>query len=151
MVHICVCSFHLLSSMGCVTTQGPAPNSVTPSTQRDESSSSPSMHASHTLKTSFDDASIRQKATLSSGKVAEAFPGRVELPSSKSGNPLDHRTLKVRIKVGPERVAQYNAQIYSLGLTSPSSSEGNSHDESDGLLFESHETPNESPANILKV
>ncbi|KAL3648851.1 hypothetical protein CASFOL_005254 [Castilleja foliolosa] len=100
----------------------------------------------HTLKTPFKDASIGPKATVSSDKVAE-----VVLPPSKSGNPPDQRPLKLRIKVGPERVAQYNAEIYNLGLTSPSSSEGNSGDESDGLLIESHETPNESPASILKI
>ncbi|KAK6117361.1 hypothetical protein DH2020_048879 [Rehmannia glutinosa] len=140
------------SSMGCVTTQGPTPNSAMvpdpPSTQRGGiSSSSPSMRTSQTLKTTpFDNASVRQKATVCSDKVGEVFP-----PSSKGVNPPDQRTLKVRIKVGPERVAQYNAEIYNLGLTSPSSSEGNSHDESDGLFIESHETPNESPANILKI
>ncbi|KAK6130516.1 hypothetical protein DH2020_035744 [Rehmannia glutinosa] len=132
--------------------EGPTPNSAMvpdpPSTQRGGiSSSSPSMRTSQTLKTTpFDNASVRQKATVCSDKVGEVFP-----PSSKGVNPPDQRTLKVRIKVGPERVAQYNAEIYNLGLTSPSSSEGNSHDESDGLFIESHETPNESPANILKI
>ncbi|KAL6581924.1 hypothetical protein OROMI_005938 [Orobanche minor] len=121
--------------------EGPAPNPVMvshlPSTQRD---------VSQALKTSFDDASNRQKTNVTCDKVAEILP-----PSNKSVNPPDRRTLKVRIKVGPERVAQYNAEIYNLGLTSPSSSEGNSHDESDELLIESHQTPNESPAKILKV
>ncbi|KAH6816605.1 CW-type Zinc Finger [Perilla frutescens var. frutescens] len=131
--------------------EGPAPKSVVPSTQRDDASSSPSMRASQTLKISSHDASIGQKASLSSGEVAETFPGKVKSSSSKLSNPLDQRTLKVRIKVGPERVAQYNAQIYSLGLTSPSSSEGNSHDESDELLLENHEIPNESPAYMLKM
>ncbi|KAL0388762.1 UNVERIFIED_CONTAM: hypothetical protein Sradi_2758000 [Sesamum radiatum] len=134
--------------------EGPAPNSVmvpdAPSAQRNGSSSSPSLCASQTFKISSEDASIRHKATLSANKVAEALPGKVELPSSKSGNLPDQRTLKVRIKVGPDRVAQYNAEIYNLGLTSPSSSEGNSHDESDGLL-ESHETPIDSPDNILQI
>lgn len=90
---------------------------------------------------------------FSSNNIVETFPGKVERPSNKSGYPPDHRTLKVRIKVGPERVAQYNAEIYNLGLTSPSSSEGNSNDESDGLMLELHEseTRNESPTNILKV
>ncbi|KAL6532239.1 hypothetical protein OROGR_014209 [Orobanche gracilis] len=137
-----ICVFgHLFISMGYVIMQGPAPSPVMvsdlPSTQRD---------VSQALKTSFDDASNRQKINLTCDKVAEVLP-----PSNKSVNPPDRRTLKVRIKVGPERVAQYNAEIYNLGLTSPSSSEGNSHDESDELLIESHETPNESPAKILKV
>lgn len=151
MVHTCPWElFNFTQLYGLVTTQGLVPTSVIPSTQRDDASSSPSVRASQTLKTSSHGASIRQKTTLSSGIVAETFPGKVELPSSNF-NPLDQRTLKVRIKVGPERVAQYNAQIYSLGLTSPSSSEGNSHDESDELLPETHETPDESPAYILKV
>ncbi|KAL8047692.1 hypothetical protein ABFS82_07G016800 [Erythranthe guttata] len=102
----------------------------------------PSMHISQTSKTTVDGSSIRQKATLLSENVAEACPEKVELPSSKSGNPL-----KVRIKMGPERVAKYNAEIYNLGLTSPSSSEGYSHDESDGLVS----SPNESPRNILEI
>ncbi|KAL0457379.1 UNVERIFIED_CONTAM: hypothetical protein Slati_1077100 [Sesamum latifolium] len=93
--------------------EGPALNSVmvpdAPSAQRNGSSSSPSLCASQTLKTSSEDASIRHKATLSANKVAEALPGKVELPSK-----------------------------------------GNSHDESDGLL-ESHETPIDSPANILQI
>ncbi|GFP81947.1 hypothetical protein PHJA_000338000 [Phtheirospermum japonicum] len=101
---------------------------------------------SQTLKTPSNDASIGRKAIVSSDKVAE-----VVLPPSKLGNQPDQRSLKLRIKVGPERVAQYNAEIYNLGLTSPSSSEGNSGDESDGLLIESHETPNESPGSILKI
>ncbi|KAL3626118.1 hypothetical protein CASFOL_029667 [Castilleja foliolosa] len=101
---------------------------------------------SQTLKTPLNNASIGQKATVSSDKVA-----KVVLPPIKPGNPPDQRSLKLRIKVGPERVAQYNAEIYNLGLTSPSSSDGNSGDESDGLLIESHETLNESPASILKI
>ncbi|XP_042064269.1 cysteine-tryptophan domain-containing zinc finger protein 3-like isoform X3 [Salvia splendens] len=118
--------------------EGPTTKSVTPSTRRDDVSS-PSVRSS------------RQKATLPSSEVSETFPGKVELPSSKLANPLDQRTLKVRIKVGPERAARYNAQILSLGLTSPSSSEGNSQDESDELLFETRERLAESPAYILET
>lgn len=139
-------NYHLLSTMGRVATQGPTPKSITPSSQRDDAPSSPSVRASQTLKTSS-----RQKETLSSGKVAETFQGKLELPSSKLGNPLDQRMLKVRIKVGPERVTRYNAQTHSLGITSQYSSEGNSHDDSDELLHETCETPNESPAYMLKV
>lgn len=137
--------------MDYATPQGRGPNPVMLSTQRDATSSSPSMPPSQTLKISSSlGASAREKDTLASGKVAQAFPGTVELPSSKLENLPDRRTLKVRIKVGPERVSQYNAQIYSLGLTSPSSSEGNSPNES-GLLLDSREAPNESPAHMLKV
>ncbi|XP_042054976.1 cysteine-tryptophan domain-containing zinc finger protein 3-like isoform X2 [Salvia splendens] len=118
--------------------EGPAPKSVTRLTQGDDASS-PSVRSS------------RQKATLSSGKVAETFTGKSEPPSSKLGHLLDQRTLKVRIKVGPERVARYNAQIHSLGLTSPSSSEGNSQDESNELLLETRETLTESPAYMLEM
>ena len=131
-------NFSFTRHHGRVTTQGPTPKSVTRLTRGDDASS-PSVHSS------------RQKATLSSGKVAETFPGKVEPPSSKLGDPLDQRTLKVRIKVGPERVARYNAQIHSLGLTSPSSSEGNSQDESDELLLETRETLTASPAYMLEV
>lgn len=131
-------NFSFTRHHGRVTTQGPAPKSVTRLTQGDDASS-PSVRSS------------RQKATLSSGKVAETFTGKSEPPSSKLGNLLDKRTLKVRIKVGPERVARYNAQIHSLGLTSPSSSEGNSQDESDELLLGTRETLSESPAYMLEV
>ncbi|KAI3459285.1 hypothetical protein Pfo_015948 [Paulownia fortunei] len=104
------------------------------------SASPPSMcRPSRNLKFTSENASIKQKASLSSDQVAE--PGKVELPTNKSGNLTDQRTLKVRIKVGSERMAQYNAEIYNLGLTSPSSTAGNSPDE----------TPNESPANILQI
>ncbi|KAL8524992.1 hypothetical protein ACS0TY_014573 [Phlomoides rotata] len=132
--------------------EGRGPNPVMLSTQRDATSSSPSMHPSQNLKISSSlGASVREKDILASGKVAQAFSGKVELPSSKLDNLPDRRSLKVRIKVGPERASQYNAQIYSLGLTSPSSSEGNSHDESDGLPLDSREAPNESPTYMLKI
>ncbi|KAL1548483.1 cysteine-tryptophan domain-containing zinc finger protein 3-like isoform X2 [Salvia divinorum] len=128
----------LLSGSPNTCSEGPTPKSVTHSTRRDDASS-PSVLSS------------RQKATLSSGEVAETFTGKVEPPFSKLGNPLDQRTMKVCIKVGPERVARYNAQIHSLGLMSPSSSEGNSQDESDELLLETRETLAESPAYMLEL
>lgn len=48
-------------------------------------------------------------------------------------------------------VEQYNAEINSLGLTSPSSSTEDSPEESSRLKLEHCETPYESPAKILQV
>ncbi|KAG8372966.1 hypothetical protein BUALT_Bualt12G0122000 [Buddleja alternifolia] len=125
--------------------EGPAPNYVTvpeaPSTQRSNSVSSPGMRPSQTLKLSSEDGSMQQNGSLASDQFAEACPGKVELPYNKSGNKTHQRTLKVRIKMGPERLEQYNAEIHNLGLTSPSSSAGNSPPV----------TPGESPADILQI
>ncbi|OVA04331.1 zinc finger protein [Macleaya cordata] len=74
-------------------------------------------------------------------------------PVNKSINPTEQKTLKVRIKVGPDRMsAQTNAEIYSgLGLDiSPSSSLEDSAAESGGLSLESHDAPDESPASMLR-
>ncbi|XP_039048802.1 cysteine-tryptophan domain-containing zinc finger protein 7-like [Hibiscus syriacus] len=65
----------------------------------------------------------------------------------------DQKTLKVRIKVGSDSKVQKNSAIYSgLGLDdSPSSSLGNSPDESGGTVTGSPGTTNESPTKILQV
>ncbi|PIN18026.1 hypothetical protein CDL12_09311 [Handroanthus impetiginosus] len=145
---------HLPRTANPVRPEGLAPNSLTvpdaSSTQRDGSYSSPSMLKLQTSKTS-ENASIRQNSAFSLDKVAGSFRVKVEYPSSKSGTSSDQSSLKFRLKVGPDPVARYNAEIYNLGLTSPSSSGGNSHEESDGLLLDSHETSSESPANILQI
>ncbi|XP_047314986.1 cysteine-tryptophan domain-containing zinc finger protein 3-like isoform X2 [Impatiens glandulifera] len=64
------------------------------------------------------------------------------LPSNKPSNSSDYRNLKVRIIMGSDKAAQSNAAIYSgLGLISPSSSMGNSPEE----------TPNISPTSIVQI
>ncbi|KAH6813973.1 hypothetical protein C2S51_022991 [Perilla frutescens var. frutescens] len=72
--------------------------------------------------------------------------------NKKSAN--DHRTLKVRIKVGSENLsAQKNAEIYSgLGLVvSPSSSMDDSPTTSGGQYGKPLNVPEESPTSILQI
>ncbi|XP_073139043.1 cysteine-tryptophan domain-containing zinc finger protein 3-like [Henckelia pumila] len=133
-----------------------APNSAqlsdAPATQRNGfSSSSPSIAPSKNFKLSSKDPSIKENTSFSSHKAAEAFTGKAELLPSQSDNPTEQRTLKVRLKLGSEMVAQYNAEIHSLGLTSPSSSLEDSPEESARLKLEHCETPYESPAKILEI
>ncbi|XP_075521654.1 cysteine-tryptophan domain-containing zinc finger protein 3-like isoform X2 [Primulina tabacum] len=136
--------------------EGTAPNSTqlsdAPATQRNDfSSSSTSIVPSRNFKVSSKDRSIKEKTSVSSHKDAEAFTGKAEVPPSKSDNPTEQRTLKVRLKLGSEMVAQYNAEINNLGLTSPSSSTEVSPEESARLRLEHCETPYESPAKILQI
>ncbi|GMI80093.1 hypothetical protein HRI_001678600 [Hibiscus trionum] len=80
-------------------------------------------------------------------------------PALKDGSfnraeiPTDQKTLKVRLKVGSDTKVQKNSAIYSgLGLDdSPSSSLGNSPEESGGTVTASPGTTNESPTKILQV
>ncbi|XP_073113913.1 cysteine-tryptophan domain-containing zinc finger protein 7 [Elaeis guineensis] len=72
----------------------------------------------------------------------------------KPVNSSDQKTLKVRIKVGPDNIlARNNAAIYSgLGLDmSPSSSLEDSPDGSGGLTPEFPDMPDESPRTILQI
>ncbi|KAL2464044.1 uncharacterized protein Fot_52000 [Forsythia ovata] len=111
----------------------------------------PAVHPLQNLKAPSGDGSIRQDALLSD-QVAESCPIKPGFPSSKSDNQTDQRKLKVRIKVGSDRTTQKNVAIYSgLGLISPSSSAGNSPEESGGIPCESHEIPDESPTRILQL
>ncbi|KAJ1395192.1 Zinc finger, CW-type [Sesbania bispinosa] len=72
---------------------------------------------------------------------------------NKSEKFTDQRTLKLRIKVKSDILAKRNAAIYSgLGLDdSPSSSMGNSPEESGVMPPVSQETPEESPMDIVQV
>ncbi|CAA2983175.1 Retrovirus-related Pol polyprotein from transposon TNT 1-94 [Olea europaea subsp. europaea] len=111
----------------------------------------PGVHPLQNLKAPSGDGSIRQDA-LSSDKVSESSPIKPGFPSSKSDSRTDQRKLKVRIKVGSDRTTQRNVVIYgSLGLISPSSSAGNSPEESGGISCELHEIPDQSPSRILKL
>ncbi|XP_037496305.1 cysteine-tryptophan domain-containing zinc finger protein 7 isoform X2 [Jatropha curcas] len=89
---------------------------------------------------------------MSSALVSQKSNKKVE-NFNKSGNLSDQRTLKVRIKVGPDSVVRKNAAIYSgLGLdNSPSSSLGNSPRESDGMMPSSQQIAKESPTSILQM
>lgn len=88
---------------------------------------------------------VKRGSCLSSARIAES--------SVRSGNLTDQRTLKVRIKLGSEKMACKNMAIYSgLGLDdSPSSSLENSAEESGGTKPISRETADESPTSILQV
>lgn len=131
-----------LKIVGCVTIQG-APQIYTAPTE-----------VSLSMKTGTVSGNMQSLniPKVTSAQVAEKHPWKHELSSSKPVNPPDQRTLKVRIKVGSDNTAQKNAAIYSgLGLISPSSSTGNSHEESGGVPFESQYLPGESPSCILQV
>ncbi|KAK9020056.1 hypothetical protein V6N11_054551 [Hibiscus sabdariffa] len=104
-------------------------------------------------------------ASCSSGIIAAKHDSHLSLnhvaqkPALKDGSfnraeiPTDQKTLKVRIKMGSDTKVQKNSAIYSgLGLDdSPSSSLGNSPEESGGTVTASPGTTNESPAKILQV
>ncbi|KAI3703682.1 hypothetical protein L1987_73875 [Smallanthus sonchifolius] len=73
-----------------------------------------------------------------------------ETTTSKSINPTEQRSLKVRIKVGYDKSAIKKDEIYSgLGLLTPSSSTGKNPEESGGPPIESHDFPFDSPDYIL--
>ncbi|XP_022842403.1 uncharacterized protein LOC111366019 [Olea europaea var. sylvestris] len=118
---------------------------------RNGANASPAIHPLQNSKAPSVDGSVRQDA-ISSDQVAESCPTETGFPSSKSNNQTDQRKLKVRIKVGSDRTTQRNVAIYSgLGLISPSSSAGNSTEESGGISCEPHEIPDESPSRILEL
>ncbi|KAL4310041.1 hypothetical protein GQ457_01G030860 [Hibiscus cannabinus] len=89
---------------------------------------------------------------LTSAQVAKKSALKDE-SFNRTGIPCDQKTLKVRIKMRSDKKEQKIASIYSgLGLDfSPSSSLGNSPDESGGTLKISQETTSESPSSILQV
>ncbi|KAG9132776.1 hypothetical protein Leryth_014062 [Lithospermum erythrorhizon] len=103
-----------------------------------------SMHGPHSFKSLPGEDSERHD----SSQIAEKAPERDE----PSENPPDQRKLTVRIKVVPDKGLHRNAAIYSgLGLSSPSSSMGNSPEEVHGAQLSSQETFNESTTNIIKT
>ncbi|KAJ9181948.1 hypothetical protein P3X46_005991 [Hevea brasiliensis] len=111
-----------------------------------------SANALHKSRLASGDFSVKQDSSVSSAR----FSWESNLKdgnSNKTGNLSDQRTLKVRIKVGPDSVARKNAAIYSgLGLdNSPSSSLGNSPEESDGMLPVVQQIADESPTSILQT
>jgi hypothetical protein len=85
---------------------------------------------------------------------AEALNSKYESLNRKAAIISDQKTLKVRIKMGPDDLlTRKNAAIYSgLGLdVSPSSSLDDSPSESEGISRGPLDAPFESPTSILKV
>ncbi|KAG6482465.1 cysteine-tryptophan domain-containing zinc finger protein 7-like [Zingiber officinale] len=81
-------------------------------------------------------------------------PSLLQTPFIKTTNCSDHKTLKLRIKVGTDNsLARNNAAIYSgLGLDiSPSPSSEESPDGSNGIFPESDNASDESPRTIIQV
>ncbi|KAE8734164.1 Tetratricopeptide repeat-like superfamily protein [Hibiscus syriacus] len=112
-----------------------------PSTGRPRNISCPSSNIAAKHDMLLTSAIVAEKSSLKD----ESFK-RAEIPS-------DQKTLKVRIKMGSDKKEQKVAAIYSgLGLDfSPSSSLGNSPDDSGGTLKISQETARETPSSILQV
>lgn len=73
--------------------------------------------------------------------------------TNKSGKPPEQRTLKFRIKMKSDNLAQKNAALYSgLGLDiSSSSSMDESPIQTGGILPVSQQTGEESPTSIIQV
>ncbi|GMI70330.1 hypothetical protein HRI_000702300 [Hibiscus trionum] len=94
----------------------------------------------------------KRDSHLSFNHVAEK-PALKDESFKRAEIPTDQKTLKVRIKVGSDTKVQKNAANYSgLGLDdSPSSSWGNSPEESGGTVTAFPGTTNESPTKILQV
>ncbi|KAB1214027.1 hypothetical protein CJ030_MR5G017290 [Morella rubra] len=120
-----------------------APSNMTPSLRLGTASCS--AYPLHNSRAPSVDVSINQS------QVAEKSPLKGKT-SNRPGNPTDQRTLKVRLKVGADNSGQKNAAIYSgLGLDySPSSSLGNSLEESEGISPISQETIDKSPTSIIQ-
>ncbi|XP_041006122.1 cysteine-tryptophan domain-containing zinc finger protein 7-like [Juglans microcarpa x Juglans regia] len=118
------------------------PNTAPPSRLGITSCSAHQLHKSRVLSM---DVSLKQS------QVNEMSPLKDET-SNRPGNPTDQRPLKVRIKMGSDNSGRGNAAIYSgLGLDySPSSSPGNSLEESEGVSPISQGTFDNSPASIIE-
>ncbi|XP_065863608.1 cysteine-tryptophan domain-containing zinc finger protein 7-like isoform X2 [Euphorbia lathyris] len=103
------------------------------------------------LRISSGRSNALRESGLASGNVSAKQESSFSKNPHKSGCFPDQRTLKVRIKVGPDSAARKNAAIYSgLGLdNSPSSSLGNSPEVSGGMP--SQKTADECPTSILKA
>ena len=112
-------------------------------------------HSSHSfdnLRAPSVDDSVKKARGISSSKVAERSTFKDDI-AKKSGNSNDQRTLKFRIIMKSNTLAQKNAAIYSgLGLdNSPSSSMGNSPVDSEGMPPVSQENAEDSPTGIIQV
>ncbi|KAJ9154479.1 hypothetical protein P3X46_027806 [Hevea brasiliensis] len=126
------------------------PSNVLPSVKL--GTSSYSTNALHKSGLAPGDVSVKQDSSFSSARVSQKSNLK-DGNSKKSGNLSDQRTLKVRIKVGPDSMARKKSAIYSgLGFdNSPSSLLENSPEESDGMLPVSPQVADESPTRILQI
>ncbi|XP_050372942.1 cysteine-tryptophan domain-containing zinc finger protein 3-like [Argentina anserina] len=112
--------------------------------------SSPSARFSHDSRV-IGGISSQEDLCVPSTQVAERCSLKDEM-SNRSGNSSDQRTLKFRIKMNSENSSRKNIAIYSgLGLSSPSSSFGNSPDGSGEMPPASEVNVDESPTNIVQV
>lgn len=113
---------------------------------------SSSLPKSNAAAVSLQENSCKQDIWLSNPSIQD--PSLLQTSFSKTTNGSDHKSLKLRIKVGPDNnLATNNAAIYSgLGLDiSPSSSSEDSPDGNDGICPELQDGPDESPMTILQV
>lgn len=144
-----------LSTVGCVLKQAVSdnpklPSNVPPSVTHEAASGS--TWSFDTLRAPLVDHSLKKEIGISSNAVTERCPLKDDC-TNKSGKSTDQITLKFRIKMKSDMSAKKNAAIYSgLGLdNSPSSSMGNSPEESEGMPPLSQETVDESPTGIIQV
>ncbi|KAK7329412.1 hypothetical protein VNO77_23579 [Canavalia gladiata] len=127
-----------------------APTNVPPLARPENASHS--SHSFHDLRAASVNDSVKKDKGVSSSDIAERCTLK-DNTTKKTGNPTDQRTLKFRIKMKSNTLAQKNAEIYSgLGLdNSPSSSMGNSPLESEGMPPVSEENAEDSPTGIIQV
>lgn len=106
----------------------------------------------HDLRAPLVDDSAKKDTRISSNAEIEKFTLKDDC-AIKSEKITDQRALKLRIKVKSDILGKKNAAIYSgLGLdNSPSSSMGNSPEESEVMPPISKENPEESPTSIVRV
>ncbi|TKY61810.1 MORC family CW-type zinc finger protein 4 [Spatholobus suberectus] len=101
---------------------------------------------------SLDDGTNQEKYMTTT--IADTFTSKHESLNKKITSTSDQKTLKVRIKMGPDNLStQKNAAIYSeIGLdVSPSSSLDDSPSESEGISRGPQDAPFESPTIILQI
>ncbi|RDY05828.1 hypothetical protein CR513_10283, partial [Mucuna pruriens] len=101
---------------------------------------------------SLDDGTNQEKYMTASN--ADTSTSKHESLNKKISSTSDQKTLKVRIKMGPDSLStRKNAAIYSeIGLdVSPSSSLDDSPSESEGISCGPQDSPFESPTIILQI
>lgn len=97
------------------------------------------------------DVSVKKDSHFSSAQIAQNCSSKDDI-LNRTRTLTDHRPLKVRIKMSSGNIAKKNAIYSGLGLDdSPSSSLGESPEESKGVASRSQVTINESLTNILQV
>lgn len=144
-----------MNTVGYTILQAESDNSKAPSNVYPSMRLATASHRAHSLdnaKAASVNASMKKDIGISSNVGDGRWPLKDD-DTNKSGNSTDQRTLKFRIKMKSDNVAQKNAEIYSgLGLDiSPSSSMENSPEETGGMPLISQETGEESPSRIIQV